>query len=132
MNITAEPAEGLNRENIGRLVRTFYGKARLESHIGPVFQAAVEDWEHHLEHLTDFWCMVVLRDGRFRGSPMAAHARQPIRPEMFDTWLGLWRQSAHEVFTPPIADEFICRAERIAESFKLGLFFRPEDEAPRV
>jgi hemoglobin len=37
----------------------------------------------------------------------------------------LWRETAAELFAPPIAERFRDKAERIAESLKLALFFRP-------
>jgi hemoglobin len=57
---------------------------------------------------------------------MAAHMRQPIEPEFFDRWLGLWRETAGEVFAPQAAGQFRLKAARIAESLKLGLFCRPD------
>jgi hemoglobin len=56
---------------------------------------------------------------------MAAHVKHPIEPAFFDRWLVLWRETATELFAPPIADRFRDKAERIAESLKLALFFRP-------
>jgi len=90
-----------------------------------VFDAAVEDWETHLHTLRDFWSSVMLTTGRYKGNPMAAHVKHPIEPAFFDRWLALWRETAAELFAPPIADRFRDKAERIAESLKLALFFRP-------
>jgi hemoglobin len=39
---------GIDEAMIERLVRTFYGPARLDSLIGPVFENKVHDWESHL------------------------------------------------------------------------------------
>lgn len=121
----SEPAAEVTPEAIDRLVRAFYGRARQDDLLGPIFEAGVADWEAHLAHIARFWRVVMLREGRFTGNPMGAHARHPIRPEMFDRWLALWRATASEVFAPEPAAEFARRAERIAESLKLGLFFRP-------
>lgn len=66
----------------------------------------------------------MLTSGRYKGNPMAAHMRHPIEPAFFETWLGLWRETAYEVFAPELAAQFVMKAERIAESLKLGLFFR--------
>jgi hemoglobin len=58
---------------------------------------------------------------------MGAHMRHPITPPMFDRWLALWAQATSEVYEPDIAQALQARAARIAESFKLGLFYRPAD-----
>jgi hemoglobin len=56
---------------------------------------------------------------------MAAHMKLPIQPGFFDRWLSLWRETAGELFAPAPAAQFRAKAERIAESLKLALFFRP-------
>ena len=111
---------------ISALVRRFYGKARRDPVIGPVFEDAVVDWNEHLAKLCDFWSSVMLTTGRYKGNPMAAHVRQPIQPEFFERWLGLWHETAGEVFAPEAAAQFDVKAQRIAESLKLALFYRPE------
>jgi len=110
---------------VGELVRRFYGKARRDPLIGPVFEAAVEDWPEHFERLTDFWCSVMLGAARYKGNPFGAHRPLPLKPEMFETWLGLWRETTAELFEPEVAAAFDDKAERIAASLSQGLFFRP-------
>jgi hemoglobin len=120
------PSEAITEPAIAALVTRFYGKARRDPAIGPVFENAVEDWDEHLAKLCDFWSSVMLTTGRYKGNPMAAHVKQPIEPEFFERWLGLWRETAKEVFAPAAAAQFGLKAERIAESLKLALFYRPE------
>lgn len=108
------------------LVERFYARVRQDSVLGPVFEDAVRDWPAHLETLTEFWSSVMLTSGRYHGRPMQAHMRLPIRPEMFEIWLGLWRETASELFAPDPAELLIEKAERIAQSLSLGMFFRPD------
>jgi hemoglobin len=110
---------------IAALVARFYEKVRADGVIGPLFNEAVADWPEHLDTLNKFWSSVMLGTGRYKGNPMAVHARQPIRPEFFPHWLDLWRETAGELFTPEAAAQFGEKADRIAESLKLGLFYRP-------
>src|SRR5207245_7909836 len=117
------PFETITEPAIAALVGRFYGKARCDPVIGPVFDAAVQDWDDHLRKLCDFWSSVMLTTGRYKGNPMAAHIKQPIEPAFFERWLMLWRETAGEPFAPAIAERFRARAERIAESLKLALFF---------
>jgi hemoglobin len=90
-----------------------------------VFDTAVEDWDDHLRKLRDFWSSVMLTTGRYKGNPMAAHVKHPIEPAFFVRWLALWRETAGELFAPAVAERFRDKAERIAESLKLALFYRP-------
>jgi hemoglobin len=110
---------------IAALVNRFYTKARRDPTIGPVFNAAIGDWDEHLRKLCDFWSSVMLTSGRYKGNPMAAHMQLPIEPHFFECWLALWRETAAEIFAPKPAAAFGDKAGRIAESLKLALFYRP-------
>ncbi len=112
--------------DLQQLVDSFYAKVRQDPLIGPLFNRAVGDWPEHLEKLGAFWSSVMLTSGRYKGSPMAAHLRhaEGIEPAMFDRWLELWRETAAETLTPDDAAQVIAKAERIAESLQLALYFR--------
>jgi hemoglobin len=43
---------------------------------------------------------------------------------MFDCWLALWAQVTAETLPAGMAAELQAKAERIAQSLKLALFFR--------
>jgi hemoglobin len=110
---------------IAELVSQFYGKARRDPTIGPLFEDAVGDGDEHLGKLCDFWSSVMLTSGRYKGNPMATHTKHPIEPGFFDRWLELWRETSDEVFAPEIAAHFQLKATNIAASLKLALFYRP-------
>jgi hemoglobin len=116
----------LTDADLQRLVNAFYAKVRGDALLGPVFGAAVANWPEHLEKLGAFWSSVMRTTGRYKGSPMGAHLRHKdvIEPEMFDRWLALWRETAAEELAPEDAAAASGKAERIAESLKLALFFR--------
>jgi hemoglobin len=118
--IQAASAE-IDEASIELLVRTFYGRAREDSLIGPIFDTAVKDWEHHIGKIADFWSSIVLRTGRYGGRPMRPHLTLPLKGEHFDRWLMLFEQTAREIFTPDVAVIFISRARRIADSFEMGI-----------
>jgi hemoglobin len=107
------------------LVDRFYARVRQDPEIGPVFNAAIEDWDVHLEKLAAFWSSVMLTSGRYKGNPFAAHVKHPLTPAMFERWLALWGQTVDEMFEPVVAAQFRAKAQRIAESLQLGMFFRP-------
>jgi hemoglobin len=62
---------------------------------------------------------------------MVAHMRlKAVRPEHFERWLALFRQTTAEICAPDTADAFMERAARIAESLQMGMFFSPASADP--
>ena len=123
----------VSEEGIERLVHCFYVKVRGDSELGRLFEAAItaDAWEPHMARMRDFWSSLMLTTGRYKGNPLATHLQvQGIRPEMFETWLRLFRETAAEVFEDDIAADFGAKAGRIAQSFQIGLFYRPELDVP--
>ncbi|TIU28338.1 MAG: group III truncated hemoglobin [Mesorhizobium sp.] len=117
---------GVDRASIGALVRKFYSKVRKDERLGPIFaREIVGDWEPHLEKMTDFWCSVILKSGDYNGRPVPAHLKlQDVVEADFDIWLALFGETAAELFASETAAVFVERAERIATSLKLAMFFR--------
>lgn len=116
----------INEEQLACLIPRFYERVRGDKLIGPVFDAAIGDWEFHLGKLVDFWSSVMLTSGRYKGNPVAAHLKHlsAITPLMFDRWLELWAEVTVEVLPPNIAVTLQEKAGHIAESLKLALYFR--------
>lgn len=121
----------ITEQQLEQLVDRFYAKVREDEVLGPVFNAAVQDWPEHLEKLTAFWSSVMLTTGRYKGNPMFAHLKHKsvIEPAMFDRWLGLWRETASEVLDETGAAAVAAKAGRIAESLQLGMFFKLQPAA---
>jgi hemoglobin len=113
---------GIDEPLIRELVHAFYSRVRDDPMLGPIFNSAVINWDEHLEKLSDFWSSVTLMSGRYKSTPMAAHAALPnLAGEHFDRWLELFKATAHERCLPDAARLFIDRAERIAQSLELGV-----------
>ena len=95
---------------------------------GPIFERAIPgDWAPHLATMHDFWSSVMLTSGRYKGNPVAVHLRvEGIEPRLFARWLALFDETCRELFDDDAADAFRAKAERIAESLKLALFYRPD------
>jgi hemoglobin len=115
----------LGEEALGRLVERFYSKVRGDEALGPVFEAAVDDWPEHLERLHAFWSSVMLTSGRYKGRPLPAHLKhgEAMTPERFERWLALWAETTAELFEPEAAAALQLKAGRIAESLSLGIRF---------
>ena len=112
----------LDSAALARLVDRFYDKVRRDPDLGPVFNAAVHDWDEHKQRLVSFWASVALRAGSYRGNPMAVHrGLAGIGAGHFETWLRLWRDTTRELLEPGAADTLIGHAERIGASLRLGM-----------
>jgi hemoglobin len=122
---------GIDEAMIERLVRTFYGRARLDPLIGPIFAKTVQDWEDHIARLCAFWSSVALMSGRYHGQPMVAHLPLPIHSPHFDRWLELFAETAREVCPPAAAAHFLERAHRIADSLEMGIAVQKGDMRPK-
>ena len=107
-------------------MRTFYARVRRNDRLGPIFSHHIAgDWEPHLEKMTDFWCAVILKDGSYQGRPVPAHLKlKTVVEDDFAIWLGLFGETARELCEPNVAAVFVERAERIAKSLQLAMFFR--------
>ncbi len=115
-------AVGIDEAMIECLVQTFYARVRADAVLGPIFNAAIADWDAHLAKLCDFWSSVTLMTGRFKGTPMQAHAALPeITGALFDHWLALFTSTAEDVCPAEAAALFVDRAHRIAQSLELGV-----------
>jgi hemoglobin len=122
-----EAERDITEEEIALLVERFYAKVRKDPEIGPVFNDAVQDWDEHIALLKNFWSSVLLASGRYKGSPMMAHLPLPIERQFFDRWLQLFAETAHEVMPASLAFMVIGKAERIADTLKLGLYaYKPD------
>ena len=124
----------LTEHGIGLLVDRFYEKVREDEELGPVFAGAIadEDWPRHLATMRDFWSSIMLTSGRYHGNPVAVHRRtEGITPELFERWLALFAKTASELFDEGLAHVFVEKANRIAASLQIAMFYKPEHDRPR-
>jgi hemoglobin len=121
----------LEEGEIRPVVERFYARVRADEALGPVFDAVIHDWNDHHARLTDFWSSVMLSSGRYKGNPVALHARhaEALTPQTFVRWLQLWAQTTDEMLPPPIARAMQAKAARIAESLQLALHYRAASHA---
>jgi hemoglobin len=125
-------AETIEMEQaIATLVRDFYAKARGDTVLGPIFNAAVDDWDVHLRVVANFWSKVLLQTDRYSGHPYVAHVKLPIELEHFGIWLRLFAETAKATLPPEFAEKAIAKAHHMAESFRSGMFpFQDQNGRP--
>jgi len=119
-----------SREEVSLLVRTFYGKVRKDDLLGPIFNGIIDDWETHLELLTDFWETNLLYNRKYYGNPMAAHVKvdrvmnNTINEMHFGVWINLWLKTIDELFDPndEVAQIAKNRARNMGTFLHLNIF----------
>ena len=103
-------------EDVRLLVDTFYGRARLDELVGPIFNDTIQDrWPEHLAKLYSFWQTVLLGEHTYYGSPFMPHSKLPVDKSHFDRWLQLFHATLDELFTGPKADEAKQRSVLMAQ-----------------
>lgn len=126
---------GVDEALIASVVHAFYDRIRRDEMLGPVFARAIPgDWGPHLAKMVDFWSSVLLATGRYDGRPMPAHIKVDMAEREarhaalddahFQHWLLLFEATVTELCTPPVAALFMDRAQRIANSFLMGIRFQ--------
>ena len=103
------------REDIERLVNSFYDKVKADEVIGHIFHKIIgEDWSHHLPVMYQFWETVILAKPGYTGNPVKKHIeidkKIPLREEHYRQWLKLWSETVDAMFTGPNAREIKKRA----------------------
>lgn len=117
--MTAPP---LTEQHISDLVREFYARARADDLLGPMFAAAIHDWDGHIRIVEDFWSHALLGTARYHGAPFGPHMRLPIELDHFDRWLALFTTTAEEVLPQAAAQSAVAKARHMTDSFTAGLF----------
>lgn len=124
-----------SRKEVDFLVRRFYDQVRKHETLGPIFNHIVQDWDHHLVHLSDFWEMILLQTGPGRGkfNPTGVHREvdsqvgNSIEQAHFGNWLELWFATINRYFEGENADYAKEHARRMAHM----LFMRIWEARPR-
>jgi len=107
---------------IERMVRLFYEYGLRDEVLGPIFRAAIHDWEPHIALVADFWSGAVHGTGRYRGNAFAPHAKLDFDPEAFAHWLAAFERAAREALAPQDADIAVRVARHMSQSFRAGIF----------
>ena len=125
MTTALPPRFDITRDEIERVVATFYARIREHPGLGPVFAVHVTDWPKHEAKVADFWANTILHERSYEGSPMAAHINaQNVRPGMFSTWLELFDAVLRAELSAEQAEAWSTLAHRIGRSLRAGVVER--------
>lgn len=93
-----------NRQDISLIVNEFYTKVREDALLGDIFNNQIQDWDFHLNRITNFWDQILFQTRKYVGNPMETHvkvdkhANYSIEPVHFGKWLELWFSTINEYF----------------------------------
>ena len=126
------PPEICTADEIVTLVHTFYAKVREDETLGPIFDAHITNWDHHLGKMVDFWSSILRGSASYHGTPMPKHAVLPgLQASMFQRWLMLFRETTQEIGNEPMRQHADTMAQRIAQSLWYGYqLYRDPDASP--
>jgi hemoglobin len=123
-------AEGITEELIRAVVVEFYRRARREAVLGPVFEVYIQEWDTHLDRMTDFWSAALLRTGRYSGRPVERHRGiDNLRDEHFRHWIVLFEETVRDLCAPREAEAFLVRAQRMKEGMVKVLGLEQQEAA---
>lgn len=123
-----------NREDISLLVQSFYAKVRADKEIGFFFNDTIQNWDEHLEKLTDFWETNLFAARKYNGNPIAAHNEVDkrfgcrISPEEFGVWLNLWFETLDELFEGENVAILKRRARKMSTFLYMNIFENRQKE----
>ena len=122
------------RDDVIRLVNTFYEKVKPDETIGFFFNKVKQvDWEKHLPLMYDFWQNIIFHTGGYTGNPMRIHMnlhkQAPMKKEHFDRWLQLFTATVDELFEGEKAEQAKQRALSIATVMQINIAQLPQQES---
>lgn len=114
----------ISREDLLLLAIRFYEKLLSDSSISYLFtDVAKINLDHHLPVLVDFWDNILFGSDTYRRNAMKPHmdlhARSPILPHHFETWLSYFKETVDELFEGEKAFLAKERATSIATIMKI-------------
>lgn len=122
---------GIDADFVSQMVDSFYTKVRNDSDLGPIFDQVIQDnWADHLVKMKQFWRAIALKTGEYHGRPMPAHMKlKNVTKDHFNTWLRLFDENLDEIAPSPEAKAFFKdRAQNIARSLMMGMFYDPDED----
>jgi len=123
------------RDDIEKLVRTFYAQVRQDDILGPFFNQTItseQEWEKHYLLLIAFWELNLMDKKGFNGNPAKAHHgvdktfMHSITTAHFDRWVALWSNTIDELFEGELAEKAKMRAINMAK----GMYKKIIDQRP--
>lgn len=118
------------RSDIFLLVNSFYEKIKKDDILSEIFIKMIpeDEWNKHIEKLTDFWETNLFFVRKYKGNPIKVHHdvdvnfNHIISQEHFGRWLQLWFNTVDAHFYGEKANQAKERARNIASMLFLKIF----------
>lgn len=114
----------ITKKNIRSMVDRFYSKVLKDELLADFFiqklgdEMISDDWQRHLDLLTDFWASTLLGDSSYSGQPVKAHVHmEGLQRVTFERWLEVFSQTVDKFYNQESADIFKTRSQSIANNF---------------
>lgn len=114
----------ITRKNIRFMVDLFYSQVLKDEILADFFierlgdEMISDEWQVHLNLLTDFWMSTILGDSSYKGKPVKPHMHMPgLQRVTFEAWLALFFETVEKVYTKEPANIFKNKSETIANNF---------------
>ncbi|MBL7941503.1 MAG: group III truncated hemoglobin [Flavobacteriales bacterium] len=104
-----------NKEDLVRLVDTFYGRVFQDALLAPHFKSL--DFEAHKPRMVQFWAFVLLDETGYTTNVFDKHRHLNIDARHFDKWLEIFNQTIDDLFIGEKADTAKFRAKTLAWTF---------------
>ncbi|MEA2072596.1 MAG: group III truncated hemoglobin [Campylobacterota bacterium] len=114
----------ITKENIRKMVDRFYSQILKDEIVADFFieklgdEMISDEWQVHLNLLTDFWASTILGDASYTGQPLKPHMHmEGLKRETFERWLELFFESVDKYYTEEPASIFKNKSQTIADNF---------------
>ena len=112
-----------SKDDLVRLVNTFYERVKRDELIGPIFQTIIgDDWSAHLPIMYSFWNTVLFGAEGYKGQAVAKHIEIdrniPLEPAHFERWIALWKDTVDGMFAGASAAQIKQKAATMLELIK--------------
>ncbi len=108
-----------NREDVKKLVDSFYDKLLADEEMKPVFVMSMDNWPMHLVRVYNFWDNWLFQTGSYTGGMMHVHIERhrhvKLTTHLFEKWLSYWHISTDELFEGKNADFVKSKALEIGQ-----------------
>ena len=117
-----------SRKDIFILVDTFYQKVREDDMLAPIFNQLVEDWDSHIQTITNFWETILFSSATYNGNPVAVHITvdraigRSLTQNHFNRWLELWYQTIKFMYAGEKTEMVKQRAGNMANIMFIKLY----------
>lgn len=117
--------------DIELLVNSFYEQVRKDEVIGPIFNEIIgDDWSRHLPIMYNFWGLILLNNGDYRGNTIKKHLeidkKITLEDAHYTRWVTLWNNKVDSLYNGPVADEAKKRAALMINLIKMKVSWNRE------